>query len=89
MPNESFALRVGSGAGIFSGDIIAVIYQHQSDGISRGSVWSELGKNEVPENSADADLFKLLFRDLSMGGVIRQHREVDYYGNFIPQRSFS
>jgi hypothetical protein len=65
--------------------VIAVIYQHQSDGISRGSVWSELGKNEVPENSADADLFKLLFRDLSTGGVIRQHREVDYYGNFIPK----
>ena len=39
----------------------------------------------MPENSADADLFKLLFRDLSTGGVIRQHREVDYYGNFVPK----
>lgn len=65
--------------------VIAVIYQHQSDGISRGGVWSELGKKEVPENSADADLFKLLFRDLSTGSVIRQHREVDYHGNFIPK----
>ena len=65
--------------------VIAVIYKHSSDGISRGSVWSELGKTEVAENSADADLFKLLFRDLSMGGVIRQHREVDYHGNFIPK----
>lgn len=65
--------------------VIAVIYQHQSDGISRGSVWNELGKIEVAENSADADLFKLLFRDLSTGGVIRQHREVDYHGNFIPK----
>ena len=37
------------------------------------------------EDSADADLFKLLFRDLSTGGVIRQHREVDYYGNFVPK----
>jgi hypothetical protein len=48
-----------------------------------------LGKEDVAENSADADLFKLLFRDLSTGGVIRQHRELDYYGNFIqkaPQR---
>jgi hypothetical protein len=25
----------------------------------------------------------LLFRDLSTGGVIRQHRETDYQGNFI------
>src|ERR1035441_5989273 len=65
--------------------VIAVIYQHQSGGISRGSVWSKLGKQQVPENSADADLFKMLFRDLSTGGVIRQHREVDYYGKFIPK----
>jgi hypothetical protein len=65
--------------------VIAVIYKHQSDGVSRGGVWSELGKEEVAENSADADLFKLLFRDLSTGGVIRQHRDVDYYGNFIPK----
>jgi hypothetical protein len=67
--------------------VIGVIYRHQSGGISRGGVWSELGKEAVPENSADADLFKLLFRDLSTGGVIRQHREVDYYGNFIPKIS--
>jgi hypothetical protein len=69
--------------------VIAVIYQHQSAGISRRGVWTALGKEDVPENSADADLFKLLFRDLSTGGVIRQHRDVDYQGNFIaktPQR---
>ena len=65
--------------------VIAIIYKHQSSGISRGAVWTELGKADVPENSADADLFKLLFRDLSTGGVIRQHREVDYHGNFIPK----
>ena len=63
--------------------VIGVVYRHHSDGISRGAVWTELGKQAVAENSADADLFKLLFRDLSTGGVIRQHREVDYYGNFI------
>lgn len=65
--------------------VIAVIYQSHSDGISRGGVWNALGKLQVAENSADADLFKLLFRDLSTGGVIRQHREVDYYGNFVPK----
>jgi len=65
--------------------VIAVIYKHGTNGVSRGRVWSDLGKEEVKENSADADLFKLLFRDLSTGGVIRQHREVDYYGNFIPK----
>lgn len=65
--------------------VIAVIYKHSSRGITRGDVWTELGKKPVPENSAEADLFKLLFRDLSTGSVIRQHREVDYYGNFIPK----
>lgn len=63
--------------------VIAVVYRHSATGISRGRVWKELGKARVAENSADADLFKLLFRDLSTGGVIRQHREIDYYGNFI------
>lgn len=65
--------------------VIAIIYQHQSDGISRGDLWRELGKDEVAENSSEADLFKLLIRDLSTGGVIRQHRDIDYHGNFIPK----
>lgn len=65
--------------------VMAVVYKHGSDGITRGGVWNELGRGSVTENSADADLFKLLFRDLSTGGVIRQHREVDYHGNFIPK----
>ena len=61
--------------------VIGAIYN--SDGISRGEVWRKIGRGEVREDSADADLYKLLFRDLSTGGIIRQHREVDYYGNFI------
>lgn len=61
--------------------VISAIYN--SNGISRGEIWTKIGKNKVREDSADADLYKLLFRDLSTGGVIRQHREVDYYGNFI------
>lgn len=61
--------------------VIGAIYN--SDGISRGAIWSKIGRGQVREDSADADLFKLLFRDLSTGGIIRQHREVDYLGNFI------
>lgn len=63
--------------------VIAVVYRHSSNGISRGGVWRELGKKQVAENSADADLFKLLIRDLSTGSVMRQHRELGYDGNFI------
>lgn len=68
--------------------VIAAIYN--SDGITRGGIWRKIGKGSVREDSADADLYKLLIRDLSMGSIIRQHREVDYHGNFInktPQRS--
>jgi len=61
--------------------VIAAIYN--SGGITRGAIWRKIGKGLVREDSADADLYKLLFRDLSTGGVIRQHRETDYNGNFI------
>ena len=61
--------------------VIGAIYN--SNGITRGEVWTKIGKGTAREDSADADLYKLLFRDLSTGGIIRQHRETDYYGNFI------
>ena len=65
--------------------VIGAIFN--SDGIARREIWRKIGKGQVREDSADADLFKLLFRDLSTGGVIRQHREVDYYGNFVPKNT--
>jgi hypothetical protein len=61
--------------------VIGAIYN--TNGISRGAVWRKIGQGQVREDSADADLYKLLFRDLSTGGVIRQHRETDHHGNFI------
>jgi len=63
--------------------VIGAIYN--TNGISRGAVWRKIGKGRVREDSADADLYKLLFRDLSTGSVIRQHRETDYQGNFVPK----
>lgn len=65
--------------------VIAAIYN--SDGITRGRIWRKIGKGSVREDSADADLYKLLFRDLSTGGIVRQHREVDYAGNFVPKQT--
>jgi hypothetical protein len=65
--------------------VIGAIYN--SNGINRGSIWRKIGKGPVREDSADADLYKLLFRDLSTGGIIRQHRERDYHGNVIPKKS--
>lgn len=63
--------------------VIGAIYN--LNGISRGEIWKKIGKPIVREDSADADLYKLMFRDLSMGGIIRQHRETDYHGNYIPK----
>jgi hypothetical protein len=63
--------------------VIGAIYN--TNGISRGDVWAKIGKGDVREDSAEADLYKLLYRDLSTGGIVRQHRETDYAGNFIPK----
>jgi hypothetical protein len=66
--------------------VIRIIYQ--TPGCTRHAIWEEL-HGEIPrEDSLEADLFKLLIRDLSTGGVIRQQRETDYAGNFLkkPQK---
>ncbi len=65
--------------------VIGAIYN--SEGISRGEVWTKIGKGEVREDSADADIYRLLFRDLSTGGIIRQHRETTYDGRFLKRTS--
>jgi hypothetical protein len=64
--------------------IISKVYN--SGGITRAGIWDEIGKGEVREDSAEADLFKLLIRDLSTGGVIRQETETDGAGNFLRDR---
>src|SRR5881394_2733320 len=56
--------------------VIGAIYNE--NGISRGGVWRKLRRDPVREDSADADLYRLLFHDLSVGRIVRQHREVDY-----------
>jgi hypothetical protein len=61
--------------------VIGAIYN--AAGITRGGVWRKLGRAPVREDSSDADLFRLLFRDLSTGGIVRQHRETDYAGHFL------
>jgi len=61
--------------------IIKTIYQQS--GITRYEIWQQLNGAQVREDSLEADLFKLLIRDLSTGSVIRQHRETDYYGSLV------
>jgi hypothetical protein len=70
---------------IYSEPHFAVIRQvfKNAGGITRQEIWGAIHGEAVREDSADADLFKLLIHDLSTGHVIRQHRQVDYYGNFV------
>lgn len=65
--------------------VIKAVYNH--DGITREGIWEIIHGERVREDTAEADLFKLLIRDLSMGGLIRQHRTKDSSGNFIKERS--
>lgn len=61
----------------------------ENPGSSRYEIWSSLYGELPREDSPEADLFKLLIRDLSTGGVIRQERDVNSLGQFVrktPQR---
>jgi hypothetical protein len=69
----------------FHFEVIGAIYNNA--GITRGGVWRKLGRPVVREDSSEADLFRLLFRDLSTGGIVRQHRETTYAGDFIAKRA--
>ena len=75
---------------IYSEAHFAVIrHIYKTPGATRQEIWATVHGAHVREDSAEADLFKLLVHDLSTGHVIRQHREKDYYGNFVkkePQR---
>lgn len=52
-------------------------------GSTRQQIWDGIHGEEVRDDSAEADLFKLLIHDLTTGYVIRQHRESDQDGRFI------
>lgn len=58
-------------------------YISQNPGSSRFDIWSDLYGDLPREDSAEADLFKFLIRDLSTGGVIRQERDVNQLGQFV------
>jgi len=57
---------------------------HKNEGPTRYDIWVAVYGEQLPrEDSADADLYRMLIRDLSTGGVIRQARETDYQGRFM------
>jgi hypothetical protein len=63
--------------------VIREIYKARNDPPTRYDIWIAVYGEPVPrDNSAEADLYKMLIRDLTLGGVIRQPRESDYQGRF-------
>jgi hypothetical protein len=64
--------------------VVNVIYHNP--GATRAFIWEQIHGEDVREDSAEADLFKLMVRDLSTGGVIRQHRETTTDGHFLAKR---
>lgn len=58
----------------------------QSPGSTRYEIWEAMYGAPTRDDSAEADLYRLLIRDLSTGGVIRQERETTGDGRFIRRR---
>ncbi len=57
---------------------------YQNPGLTRYELWTRIYGDELPrEDSAEADLYRTLIRDLSTGGVMRQAREVTGDGRFM------
>jgi hypothetical protein len=59
---------------------------YKNPGATRFEIWEALYGPPTREDSAEADLYKLLIRDLSTGGVIRQERETTTDGRFLRKR---
>jgi hypothetical protein len=69
---------------VYSESHFAVIkHIYKNEGCTRAEIWAAVYGDSVREDSAEADLFKLLIQDLSAGHVVRQHRQKDYYGRFV------
>ena len=67
--------------------VIREIYK--TPGVTRYDIWSVINGVIPREDSAEADLYKLLIRDLSTGGVIRQARDTTHDGQFLKRKPAS
>jgi len=67
---------------------LAVIREiYKNEGPTRYDIWVAVYGEPVPrDDSAQADLYRMLIRDLSAGGVIRQPRDSDGLGRFMKKR---
>jgi hypothetical protein len=61
--------------------VIRFVYKNR--GCTRLEMWQGIYGGRERDDSAEADLSKLIVHDLSTGHVMRQHRETNYAGQFI------
>lgn len=64
--------------------VMKVVYQNT--GLTRAQIWDEIHGQPVRDDSKEADIFKCLISDLSLGHVIRQERARTSSGAFLKQR---
>ncbi|HUG09524.1 MAG TPA: hypothetical protein VMM36_00850 [Opitutaceae bacterium] len=62
---------------------LVIKHIYRNPGATRYEIWEAIRGVFPREDSAEADLFRLLIGDLSLGRVIRQHRGVNYQGQFL------
>lgn len=63
--------------------LIKELYQAGPTGLTRYELWHRLHSYQPGEDSAEADLYKLLMLDLTTGHIIHQERGKDFHGNFM------
>jgi hypothetical protein len=63
--------------------LAVVRFVYQNAGATRYDIWEGTYGTVPREDSAEADLYRLLIRDLSTGGVLRQARDTDAHGRFL------
>lgn len=63
--------------------IIENLYHVDPKGLTRYQIWHQTYPYQPGEDSAEADLFRMLILDLTTGHIIRQERGKDYHGNFM------
>lgn len=74
--------------GLYHEAHFAVIKEiYQDPGVTRGEIWDRIHGERPREDSAEADLYRYLIRDLSTGGVIRQARDTDSQGRFMKRHA--
>jgi hypothetical protein len=59
---------------------------YTNPGSTRGDIWDNIAGSRPREDSAEADLYRMLIRDLSTGGVIRQARQTTMDGRFLKRK---